>query len=435
MKTLPLKIYAIYILFTLFLSFYGPMKYINYDKTPVLFYILFFLLCLCIGQMFANRYTIVMKKSVKVTRKKNDENVNKNREKIKKFVNISIYIAFLSIFVEFVEILITNPSSFDFTNIANNYFDINLESESSFYSIPIMFRFATGFFRNVAMILGVYYWRNLKNKTKILLILFFILLVLVNMVAYGTQKFLGDLLIFTVIVLAIKMLDSNKAQVLKNIRYSFILVMLVLTIYTLIQAQRYESIGVTVENYGARSNGLQYFDENHFIFKVLGDKIGLGFAIILTGYLSAGYYGLSLTFKLPFVWSYGIGNSYFMSKLLAQILNIPEIYERTYLNRMTLEFGRDGLSSWSTIFPWLASDFTFIGTLLIFIIIGYIWQITWLEIIKYRNPVSIVMFSIITLGLIFVPANNQLFNSIDTFIATFFTIIFWLIYHKQYNYK
>lgn len=432
---MPFKMYAVYILFTLLLSFYGPMKYIDYDKLPVLVYILFFLFCLFIGQKIANNYRLVLRKKEKKIYSQNEKILIKNKKRIEKFVKLSINLAFFSIFIEFLEVLITNPSSLDITNIANNYFNINLDSEEAFYSIPILIRFATGFFRNVAMILGIYYWKFLKTKTKVLLLSYFVLLVLVNMVAYGTQKFLGDIVIYTVIVLAMKMLDSSRSQVFKIIRYSILLVMAVLIIYTLIQAQRYETIGITVENYGARSDGMQYFDENHLIFRILGDRIGLGLAIILTGYLSAGYYGLSLTFQLPFVWTYGIGNSYFMSKLLAQLLNIPEIYEKTYLNRMTIEFGRDGLRTWSTIFPWLASDFTFIGTLFIFIIIGYIWQLTWLEIIKYRNPVSLIMFSVISLGLIFVPANNQLLNSIDTFIATFITVIYWIGNHKKYNYR
>jgi hypothetical protein len=204
---------------------------------------------------------------------------------------------------------------------------------------------------------------------------------------------------------------------------------------TFIQSQRYDLLGVTVENYGIRSGGQLYFDTDHFIFKILGNKLGLGFTVLLTGYLSSGYYGLSLCFKLPFEWTYGIGNSYFMSKLISLVFNTSEIYENTYLNRMSEEFGRDGLRTWNTVFPWLASDFTFLGTLLIFIFVGYFWQTAWLEIVKYRNPVSILLFSILSLGLVFVPANNQLFNSIDTFISTTSTILFWLIFHKKYNHK
>jgi len=435
MKSLPIKMFTIYILTTLFLSFFGPMKYYNYDKLLVFLYVIGFLFCLYLGYAIANRYKIVLKKKPQLSHDATMVIAHKNQKKIKKFVRITILIAFFSIFLEFFEILIKNPAAFSLSNMAGNYFEINLENSSSFYSIPILFRFLTGFFRNASIILGIYYWRTLKKSYKVILLMYFILLVIVNMLAYGTQKFLGDLVIFTVIVLSIRMMDSDKKRAFKIIKNSIILVLLLIVTFTFVQSQRYALLGVTVENYGIRSGGQLYFDTNHIIFKILGNEFGLGLAILLTGYLSSGYYGLSLCFKLPFEWTYGIGNSYFMSKLISVVFKTSEIYDRTYLNRMTEVFGRNGLRTWNTIFPWLASDFTFLGTLLIFIFVGYIWQTAWLEIIKYRNPVSILLFSILSLGLVFVPANNQLFNSIDTFISTVTTILFWLFYHKKYNYK
>lgn len=434
MKSLPIKMFTLYILTTLFLSFYGPMKYYNYDKFPVFIYIIGFLLSLYIGYAIANKYKIVINKK----REYSDEMVNaisaNNERKIMKFVKISITIAFLSILLEFLEVLLKNPASFSISNMASNYLDLNLGEDGSFYSFPILFRFLTGFFRNATMILGIYYWKNLKLRFKSIFIFFIILLVMVNMVAYGTQKFLGDIVIYTIIVLAIKMMDSDRRRTKKIVMISISLVMVLIIIFTFVQAQRYALLGITAENYGFRAGGQLYFDTDHIIFKILGNELGLGFAILLTGYLSSGYYGLSLCFKLPFQWTYGIGNSYFMSKLIAVLFNTSEIYEKTYLNRMTEVFGRNGLRTWNTIFPWLASDFTFIGTLFVFVIVGYLWQTAWLEIIKYRNPISIVLFATISLGLVFVPANNQLLNSIDTFIATIFTISYWIMFHRRYNF-
>jgi len=434
MRSLPIRVFTIYILFTLLMSFIGPMKYYNYDKFPVFVYIISFLLCFYLGYAIANRYKIVIKKKPEPDNDIKATLALNNKKKIIKFVSISISIAFLSIFIEFLEILIKNPAAFSIANMAENYLELNLGSSDSFYSFPILFRFLTGFFRNVTLILGVYYWNNLRRRHKNALIFFVIFLVLVNMLAYGTQKFLGDLVIFAVIVLAIKMMDTKKIHTKKIVQKSFLLVMILITVFTFVQAQRYALIGVTAENYGIRAGGQMYFDTNHFIFRTLGNELGLGLAVLLTVYLSSGYYGLSLCFKLPFEWTYGIGNSYFMSKLVSVLFNTSEIYEKTYLNRMTEVFNRDGLRTWNTIFPWLASDFTFIGTLFLFIIIGYMWQTAWVEIIRYRNPISIVLFATISLGLVFVPANNQLLNSIDTFIATFFTILFWIFFHRKYNY-
>lgn len=93
--------FTLYILTTLFLSFYDPMKYYNYDKFLVFIYIIGFLLSLYIGYAIANKYKIVINKKCVYS----DEMVNAisvNKKKIIKFVKNSITIAFLSIELEFL---------------------------------------------------------------------------------------------------------------------------------------------------------------------------------------------------------------------------------------------------------------------------------------------------------------------------------------------
>ncbi|MDF2943778.1 MAG: hypothetical protein K0S01_2636 [Herbinix sp.] len=430
MKSLPIGMFTFYILLTLFLSFFGPMKYYNYEKTWVFIYIVCFLICLFIGYAFANKHKIVIRKSTGFLMEK--KSLEERQNKMLKFITLAIFIALLSIFLEFIEILIKAPSSLALNSMARNY--LNVRETSQNYSFPILFRFATGFFRNISLILGFYYWKRLKKKDKIGMLLFIAFLIIVNMIAYGTQKFIGDIIIYITIILAIKMINMSRNNKRKIIIYASLLLIAAILMFAFVQAQRYDMLGITAQNFEARSNGLQYFDTNHIIFKIFGFKYGLGIAILLTGYLSSGYYGLSLCFNLPFEWTYGVGNSYFISKLISLILGLPSIYEKTYLNRMAEQYGRNGLQSWNTIFPWLASDFTFIGALIIFILVGYIWQVSWLEILRYRNPVSIVLFTTISLGLIFVPANNQLFNGIDTYVSTILILFFWILYHKKYNF-
>jgi hypothetical protein len=415
------------------MSFFGPMKYNNYNKISVLIYIVLFLLCFYLGYLAANRYKIVLFKKPLLPEKVIEKKRIIFEKKLFRFISLSISIALLSISLEFIEILLKNPSAFSITNMASNYIAVREELGSTNYSFPLIFRFLTGFFRNVSIILSFYYWKKIKRRDKKKLAIYLLLLFFVNMIAYGTQKFIGDLTIYILVVLAIKYLDANIKMNKKYIVFGSILLIIAILFFAFVQSQRYELIGVTVQNFGYRSGGYQYFDENHIIFKIFGYKYGLGLAVLLTGYLSAGYYGLSLCFNLPFEWTYGIGNSYFMSKLVSLIFQVPNIYERTYLNKLTVYYGRDGLRTWNTIFPWLASDFTFLGVLLIFIIVGYIWQTSWIEVLKYRNPVSIILFATISLGLVFIPANNQLFNGIDTYISTLFTIIFWIFNHKKYN--
>lgn len=427
MRYKPLKIIIIYILFTVFISFFGPMKYINYDKGSVFLYICGILLCLSVGSLFADKKF----KSVDFEARYSD--VEKQWDKtIEKFLKIAIVMFFIAGFLEFTDILIKAPYLFSIKNIGRNYLAVR-EGETSGYSIAVIFRFFTGVFRIVSITLGIYYWKKLTRALRLMLLLAITFLILTNVVAYGTQKFLGDIIIYSSIVAFIKMLDIEKKKRRKIYKYLFLLISIAVIIFSFMLWKRYELISVNAYNFQFKSWGYSYFDTDHIIFKIFGQKIGFGLAMLLSGYLSIGYHGLSLCFDIPFDWSYGIGNSYVLSKFFNEVLGTDNIYNRTYLAKLTQYYGISGTSTWHTIFPWLASDFTFPGTLILFIFIGYIWHYTWCEILAYKNPFSIVIFSTITLGMIFIPANNQLFHGIDTFISTVFVIVFWLAFHKKYN--
>ncbi|MBK7978839.1 MAG: hypothetical protein IPK06_02270 [Ignavibacteriae bacterium] len=127
-----------------------------------------------------------------------------------------------------------------------------------------------------------------------------------------------------------------------------------------------------------------------------------------------------------------VGHSYSLTIFLDKIVGLPVSISETYPYRVGAATGW-GESKWHSIFSWFASAFTFVGTLFIFIPIGYIYAITWQE-AKYKNPFSIILFSILTLGLIFVPANNQLLHTPEGYLSTIFFILMWSFQHKRYNF-
>ena len=111
------------------------------------------------------------------------------------------------------------------------------------------------------------------------------------------------------------------------------------------------------------------------------------------------------------------------------------MYYHTYLYRMEETFGRNGLRSWNTVFPWLASDLSYFGVIILVFIVGYFWSKAWDEILEYRNPLAILLLANLTMGLIFIPANNQLFSGIDACMTTPFVILAYALFHKSFNKK
>lgn len=431
----PIKYYLLYIVITLLISFFGPAKYINYDKISVFLFMLTFMICISLG------YFAGLK--IKLKPFNNKAKYNKNRTLITSkckdmlpLLELSIIISVIGVLVEIVELLMKNPSAFSLSNIGSNYIQVRQYlAVTSGYSLGLLIRFFTGFFRIIVMTIGIYDFKKLRKKYRLGIVAFYILTILVNSIAYGTQKVIGDMLIYTCVIALIK-IKGISAKKRRKIYRIIIFIGIIFTAFVVTnQVQRYEQIGVDVFNYGDSTLNGVYFDTDNIIFKIFGYRLGFGLSSLLTSYLSAGYYGLSLCFKLPFKWTYGIGSSYVLSKFLNKYLGLPNVYFDSYLYRMEIQFGRKGAAAFNTIFPWLASDLSFIGSLLIFIPIGMVFAISWKEVVRYGNRVSILMFATIFLGIIFVPANNQLFTGIDGFISTYMIFFYWIFNHKKYNYN
>lgn len=345
-----------------------------------------------------------------------------------------IIIAILAVAVHFFAALFAGKITLSLTSIGQNYQDFYTERRSTGKtSFSEFINFFCGFPRLVVMVLGLYYFKELTKIYKFLVIAVLALWVITNTLSFGNQKTVGDIVIYIAVVSSIRMLDVSPMK--RNIIYIQLigLAVIFLVFFSVVQYQRLIAVGTTVANIDERMNLFTGFNWDHAFFRLLGPDAGFALAIFTTGYLSGGYYGLSLCMQLPFVWTFGVGNSYSLMAFLDRYLGIHSLLDKTYLLRMENEIGWNGLMAWNTIFPWLASDLTFVGALIIFIPIAYVYAVCWKEIVRYRNPISILMFSMLTMGLIFVPANNQLLHGYDGFITTIIMTILWLAMHKSYN--
>ena len=147
---------------------------------------------------------------------------------------------------------------------------------------------------------------------------------------------------------------------------------------------------------------------------------------------SGGYYGLSKCLDLPFKFTWGSSLFSPFSKIIYRLTGYYGLDDH-YVARMAERFDIRGFENWHTLFPYLAGDLTFGGTIILMGFVGYIWGKTWSEILKYRNPYSILLFCQLNLGLVFIPSNNQLLWGIDSNIAFWIILYLWLSRHNSYN--
>jgi hypothetical protein len=164
-------------------------------------------------------------------------------------------------------------------------------------------------------------------------------------------------------------------------------------------------------------------DTDNFWMRHLGE-VPTAVIMGLDIYLTSGYYALSLSLREPYVPMFGAGNSTFLYRQVARITGDKQILKLPYPVRIE-KYGWDSEGLWATIYPWIASDVSFPGVILIVFLIGRLFALSWLDTLGGKNPFAVVMFSQFVIMLFYFPANNQLLQSGEGFSAFWVTLILW----------
>jgi|WetSurSiteA1Bulk_404760.scaffolds.fasta_scaffold11868_2 hypothetical protein len=146
----------------------------------------------------------------------------------------------------------------------------------------------------------------------------------------------------------------------------------------------------------------------------------------LSLYLCQGYYALSLALEKPFVSTWGVGNSFATIRQAERIPGNGVVARRTYPYRIESE-GWDAYGNWSSIYPWIASDVSFPGTILVVLAIGYFFILSWRDTLRGFNPFAVAVFSKFTIMLYYFPANNQVLQTPESLIAFCGTCATWML--------
>src|SRR5690606_37476022 len=93
----------------------------------------------------------------------------------------------------------------------------------------------------------------------------------------------------------------------------------------------------------------------------------------LTEYLTQGYRVFDLALILEFKWTYGFGNSYFLSRQFDRVFSLG-VSDSTYPAQASI-YGVDKYIDWSTFYVWWASDLTFFGVGILMFFIGVYFKI------------------------------------------------------------
>ena len=283
------------------------------------------------------------------------------------------------------------------------------------------------------MPLIVAYWTRLSTITK-LTALVVIILDLGTWVAIGTTKGIAD----TFVLLPLLVLFGYPQLIAKKISIKTKILIAAVAIAGLILVVVFFSAAKGTNRFEANQVAYDCILRYDF-FNYLPPGLGAGSAMI-TSYMVQGYHGLDLCLTKPFVWALGGGHSpFFLGELLhddqgntAASLSYPARVE------LTEPWGM--MVNWHSIYPWIASDITFPGTLLFVYFIGYLYGLSWIDWLIKGNPLAFAVFYQLTVTLLYFPCNNsQILGNIGVlgFIAWvmmwFLTRIGGPIIHHQPN--
>lgn len=258
------------------------------------------------------------------------------------------------------------------------------------------------FTKYVVIVFGITYWKKISFFDRILVILSIIIYILHSFLI-GAMINIGTLL-FTVL----PFLWMQKNSIDKNTKRSRLIFVLAIAMILI------------VIMYFRGSRDMENADKS-FLETVYSGFIGL------LGYAAHGYVGLAECLDLPWKSTFGMvsfrGLTY---KLFPNIFE--QMWEHSYLFRNELVNRRPSLQVWSTIFPWLASDFSFFSIPFIMFAVGRLITFIWLEVIYNRNPYALLLMSQLLIFTIMIPANNQLFHTFGNASATIICSLLYLIY-------
>ena len=272
---------------------------------------------------------------------------------------------------------------------------------------------------------AVVHWKSLNRSIKYLCF-GAVLLNISLFISTGTNKGLADFVITLpwLIFLGVSLGYLNIRLSPKVLLVFGALIVALFVFFGAGQAQRAGDAGVL----GAfdSGDGVIFADREHFVSILLPDFLVIVFESI-TRYVTQGYYALSLTFPIVSDTTFGFGNSMFLAR------NADALTGSTYFTLQSLpglleqSHGWSMSGLWHSIYPWIASDFGFFGTLIVVGVFGYILGLSWGLSLVAPHPINIIICYFLLIIFYYIPANNQIFQSGETVVGFLLCCVYALI--------
>lgn len=148
---------------------------------------------------------------------------------------------------------------------------------------------------------------------------------------------------------------------------------------------------------------------------------------MIDSYAAQGYFGLSLAIGKDFRSTLGTGHSPLVARVYSKITGDTSLYQNSFTSRISAEPDKwDDSIHWSTLMTWLANDVGFAGALVIVGMFAFIWGLAWKDAVFAGNDKGAIVFCLMMQLFVWLPSNNQLMQSPDSYFALIVWTGFWL---------
>ena len=308
-RYLPLKIYLYFALFTVLCLFISPIKFSGIRYFVVLPYLALIL------AFFSAGYHLGVKGSA-VDVYKGPSGADS------RYFRWIVSAATVLALVSWVG-LVSSGNTISISAIGSNYVEAYADyvrGEASIDALYILRIFGSSI-TTIALLYIFTYFGSLSGRTKYLSYFVVFSYLFVNVIGAGKQKYLGDILIFSLYSGIVWVSAKNITASVKNKLYFVLFAFTGLLVFSYILSLRYSAIDINIDNINASIHPLTYWDNSSLLTVILGDKWSFGPSLFLN-YITNGIYGLDICMSLPFEWTYFVGNSYSVGRLLEILLGI-----------------------------------------------------------------------------------------------------------------
>ena len=274
---------------------------------------------------------------------------------------------------------------------------------------------------------GLLNFRSLSRSQKILLFVGLLCPIDLSLLR-GTDKEIADLIIivcgFLLVAYCRRVVGARQGKFFVSFnvrRLATIAFVVFLLFFFFFSYRKFERLGGAIDF--CVMDGLICADYSGPVLSLLPDFVAFGYAMI-SAYLTNGYYGLSLALELPFEPAYGLGHSSAMLSLYERISGSTALFDGTYTARIS-ESGWDHRYYWSSLYTWLANDVHFVGAVIIVGLLARWFRQAWLDAVYAGNDLAAVVFVLLCIAFLYLPANNQLAQTFDLYFAFIGTFLVW----------